>query len=141
MPEKSRAPKWAGPGTVSARATIWAIVIYCLVQGVGVVIGGAIRWSGPSFEYLRHTYGAPESWGWTLVFLGLMLAAASLLRDWWLKLAALVGIATWSLGFAVGAWSATATVETAATTGGPVYFLVTVIAGIVVIPDEARPEV
>lgn len=131
-------PRWTTPGTVAARGSIWAFVIYSLVQGAGIVIGGAIRWSGPSYTYLRETYGAPASWGWALVLLGLMLGMASLCRMWWLKLAALVGIATWALCFSVGAHIATAVVPTAGTTGGPVYLLTAVLAAILVVPDESR---
>lgn len=136
---RGNAPTWAGPNTVAARATIWAIVGYCLLQGVGIVIGGAGRWSGPAFTYLRTTAGAPESWGWAIIVLGIILGLASLFKNWWLKCVALTGIATWSLGFAVGAWWATANVDSAATTGGPVYLLVTILAAIVILPDEARP--
>jgi hypothetical protein len=134
-------PKWATPGTVAARATIWAFVIYSLWQGAGIVVGGAERWSSPSFTYLREAPGAPASWGWALIVMGLLLGWASLARAWWIKCVALCGISTWSVGFASGAQYATTTVETAATTGGPVYLLVAIVAAILILPDEARKAV
>lgn len=135
------APKWATPGTVAARATIWTFVIYALWQGAGIVLGGEARWSGPSFTYLRETPGAPASWGWALIGLGLLLGYASLSLSWWLKLFALGGISVWSLGFASGAQYAMSTVETAGTTGGPSYLLIAILAAIVILPDEARKAV
>lgn len=134
-------PKWATPGTVAARATIWTFVIYALWQGAGIVLGGEARWSGPSFTYLRDTPGAPASWGWALVCLGLLLGCASLCTSWWLKCFALAGMSVWSLGFASGAQYATTTVDTAATTGGPAYLLIAIIAAILILPDEARKAV
>lgn len=104
-------------------------------------MGGAIRWGGPAYTYLRDTPGAPASWGWALALLGGLLGAASLGANWWLKLVALVGVSTWSLGFAMGAQYATATVPTAGTTGGPVYLLVAVLTAILIVPDEARKAV
>lgn len=141
MDRNTRTPKWATPGTVSARAGIWAFVVYSLVQGAGIVIGGAIRWTGPAYTYLRDTPGAPASWGWVLAFLGLALGLASLNKMWWVKAASLAGIATWSLGFAYGAQYATAHVHTAGTTGGPVYILVAIMAAVLVLPDEARKAI
>jgi hypothetical protein len=135
------APKWATPGTVAARASIWAFVLYAFWQGTGIVLGGEARWSGPSFTYLRETPGAPASWGWVLIGLGLLLGFASLSLSWWLKLFALAGISVWSLGFASGAQYATSTVETAGTTGGPAYLLIAVLAAIVILPDESRKAV
>lgn len=136
-----RTPKWTTPGTVSARATIWAFIVYCLVQGAGIVAGGEIRWSSPAFTYLRQTPYAPESWGWALILFGLVLGVASLTRNWWLKVAALTGIVSWSLAFASGAQYAAAVLPTAGTTGGPVYILVAVVASILVLPDEARKAI
>lgn len=141
MDRVTRTPSWTTPATVAARASIWAFVIYCLVQGAGIVIGGAIRWSGPGYTYLRDTPGAPASWGWALVLLGLALGLASLNTLWWAKAIALTGIVTWSLGFAYGAQYATTHVVTAGTTGGPVYILTAILAAILVLPDEARRAV
>ena len=104
-------------------------------------MGGAIRWGGPAYTYLRDAPGAPASWGWTLVILGGLLGAASLSNSWWMKFVALVGVSTWSLGFAMGAQYATATVPTAGTTGGPVYLLVAVLTAILIVPDESRQAV
>jgi len=133
-------PKWTTPGTVAARTTIWAFVVYSLVQGAGIILGGDIRWTGPAYTLLREVPGAPESWGWALAILGLALGAASLVKSWWLKLFALGGISTWSLGFSVGAYGATTAVETAGTTGGPAYLLIAVVAAILIVPDEARKD-
>jgi hypothetical protein len=136
-----RTPKWTTPGTVSARATIWAFVIYSLVQGSGILLGGSVRWGSPAFTYLRQLPYAPDSWGWALILFGMTLGAASLLRNWWLKAVALTGIVTWSLAFASGAQYAAAVLPTAPTTGGPVYILVAVVAAILVLPDEARKAI
>lgn len=137
----SRVPTWATPGTVAARVCIWCFVIYSLWQGVGIIVGGAGRWSGPAYTYLLKVPYAPESWGWAIIFLGMLLGAASLTESWWLKAAALVGMVTWSLGFSVGAQLATVEVATAGTTGGPVYLLVACIAATLIAPDEARKAV
>lgn len=101
-------------------------------------MGGAVRWAGPSYTLLRETPGAPASWGWALIVFGLLLGMASLLTAWRMKCIALAGISTWSLGFSVGAQYATTTVETAGTTGAPVYFLVCILAAGLIPYDEAR---
>lgn len=133
-----KVPSWATVGTLPARASIWAFVIYSLYQGCGIVLGGEIRWGGPGYTFLRATPGAPESWGWALCILGVTLAAASAAENWYLKAVALVGIASWSFGFAIGAHLATFNVATAGTTGGPVYLLTMFLAAILILPDEAR---
>lgn len=138
MREDSRAPAWATPGTVPSRASIWAFAVYAVYQGCGIVIGGMDRWGGPAYTFLRQAPGAPDSWGWAIAIAGITLMAASAIRSWWLKLFALVGISTWSFGFAVGAQLATVNVPTAGTTGGPVYMLTVILAAILVLPDESR---
>ena len=135
------APKWTTPTTISARFAIWSFVIYSLWQGSGILVGGSERWVGPAYTKLREVPGAPASWGWALITLGLMLGTASLLNLWRLKLVALVGISTWSFGFAFGAQYATSTVETAGTTGGPVYLLVCILSAVLIPYDESRQVV
>ena len=137
---KGNAPeRWnMPPATVPARFSIWAFVVYSLIQGAGIVIGGTVRWSAPSFTYLRDAPGAPASWGWALMAFGMALGLASLLPSWWLKAASLLCIVIWSLLFASGAQYAASTIPTAATTGAPVYTLVALLAAILVAPDEAR---
>jgi hypothetical protein len=117
------------------------IVGYCLWQGAGIIIGGAVRWSGPAYTFLRQAPGAPASWGWAIITGGLLLGTASLITNWWLKLIALVSIVSWSLGFAYGAQYATLTVPIAGTTGGPIYVAFAFLAAILVLPDEARKAI
>lgn len=133
-----KVPSWATVGTLPAKASIWAFVLYSLYQGCGIVLGGDVRWGGPAYTFLRGAPGAPESWGWALCVLGITLAAASAMENWWLKLVALVGIASWSFGFAIGAHLATFNVDNAGTTGGPAYLLITFLAAGLILPDEAR---
>jgi len=132
------APGWTSPATVSGRFAIWVFVGYALWQGSGIVMGGGARWVGPAYTLLRQAPGAPASWGWALIVFGLLLGMASLLTMWRMKCLALAGISIWSLAFSVGAQYATSTVPIAGTTGGPVYFLVCILAAGLIPYDEAR---
>ena len=138
MEPNTSAPKWTTPATVSGRFAIWVFVAYSLWQGSGIVVGGPERWAGAGYTVLREVPGAPASWGWALILFGLLLGMASLMTAWRLKFLALAGISIWSLGFSVGAQYATNTVATAGTTGGPVYFLVCILAAGLIPYDEAR---
>jgi hypothetical protein len=60
---------------------------------------------------------------------------------WRLKCIALAGISIWSLGFSVGAQYATSMVTTAGTTGGPAYFLICILAAVLIPYDESRKAV
>lgn len=135
--------------SIPARFSTALVAMYALVQGVLIAWGGIERWSGPSFTVIRQLPGSPYSWAAALVLFGLLVAASSLLqlrihsqrgelRLWWLKAFGLLGVSVWSWLFGLGAFSATFTVPEAATTGGPVYLLVSAWSAILILIDEGR---
>lgn len=126
------------PATPMGRLTIWAIAIYSLVQGAGITIGGAVRWTSPAYSIVRSLPGAPASWGVALFAGGIIIMVGSALHRFHVKAFGLTLVAIWSFCFAVGAQWATWIIPTAGTTGGPAYFLHFVAALAVLFIDETK---
>ena len=129
----------AVPASPAARLTIWAVGAYAVWQGQGIMAGGVERWASPSFAVLRSVPNPTVTWGCLLIVVGLVVLVASALRWWWLKLAGMVGFATWSTLFAIGALRAAELFPTVASTGGRTYCLIAALAVILIWVDEARP--
>lgn len=126
------------PASVPARMTIWLYALYAVGQGIGICLGGIVRWSGPGYTIVRQLPGSPYSWGVALSLFGILLGVASARKLWGLKAVALVLIVVWSVAFASGAFVAAATVPGAGTTGGPVYLLTAAAAAVLIMLDERR---
>lgn len=124
-----------------ARLTIWFVAGYSIWQGAGIWHDGPARFGGPSFQLLRLVNHAVEPsvfWGGWLITAGCALLVASILGTWWLKLAALIGIAVWSAVFAVGGWLAYHDVPTTAGTGFKTYGLIVLLAIPLSFVDERK---
>ena len=50
---------------------------YGIVQGLGILVGGKRRWYGPSYSAALNVPGAPQSWGFAILLLGLLLLIAT----------------------------------------------------------------
>lgn len=124
------------PSTPLSRATIWTAGGYAIWQGVGILIGGAHRWTGPAYSVVLQAPGAPPSWGWASLILGLVIFAGSFGHLWRVKAVGLLGLSGWSMAFATGAQAATMTVATAGTTGGPAYAYIAISTAILVWVEE-----
>lgn len=89
--------------------------------GIAIVVGGAQRWTSPSYEAaLAYPY-APASWGWVIGLAALVGLLASLKGRLTMVSNALFVMAVWALFFA---WSFIDTAISnpfAATTGIPIY--------------------
>ena len=125
------------PAYVVARVTIWIFATYAVAQGAGICLGGPARWSSAGYARLLDVWGAPYSWGVTLLLLGLLLGLASWRQWWMLKLSALTGIVVWSVAFAMGGL-ATLSDPAAQTTIGPAYLALAAIAASLIMVDESR---
>lgn len=128
------------PATPLGRSMIWLAGVYAVIQGSGMVAGGVDRWSGPSFVVVRQVPGSALTWGAAVALLGLVVVAGSLSRSFHLKAAGLGGLAVWSGAFGAGTLVATMTVPTAATTGGPTYFLIAIALSSLIAVDEGEPS-
>lgn len=133
MPQPVRA-------SIAARLTIWIWAGYAIWQGMWIVAGGIERWQSPSFAVLRQVPNHPSLfWGILLVTFGTALGVASLLRLFWVKAFACIGIAIWSICFASGALVAAHHNPNMASTGGPTYIAIAVSVLVLVFVDERRP--
>lgn len=96
-----------------------ALALYAIVQGVGIVVGGARRWSGRSYDLALYLPGAPPSLGATLAVAGVIALVGSLAGRrtpvvvgmwvagvWSIFLAASFGVASWrdALASTTGLW-------------------------------------
>lgn len=124
------------PSNPLSRAHIWAAGSYAILQGVGIIWGGDLRWIGPAYAIVRQVPGAPPSWGWVSIALGVVIFVGSLTHRWRIKAVGLLGLSGWSLAFAYGLAAATISNATAGTVGGPAFAYVSVSAAVLVWVDE-----
>lgn len=99
---------------------------FSILLGVLIVIGGRIRWSGPSFTEALTYPGAPSSWGWVAVAIGATGLLGSITGRIRVVAAGLFFLAVWCLFFAYSFTQTAITIPEAATTGPAVYFYATV---------------
>lgn len=85
--------------TVQSAARLLAT--FAVVQGVAILIGGAIRWSAPAFRVALQLPGAPASWGLALLLSGALALAGSLLRGRRTTVVGMYAIAVWCGFFAL----------------------------------------
>ena len=126
------------PSTPLTRAHIWVAGSYSLIQGLGILLGGDLRWDATTYSVVRTAPGAPETWGWGAILLGVLILTGSLLRRWRMKAVGLLGLSGWSLAFSYGFTVAIWRESTAATTAGVAYAYICVSTAILVWIDEAR---
>lgn len=124
--------------TPLARATIWSLGFYGVTQGVMILALGGLRFGGPSFEVLRTVPGGHVAWGITAVTLGFLILIASATHHFTVKAIGLLGLASWSMCFAVGIALAALKNPGAGTTGIPTYMVLAVCAAILVWVDERK---
>lgn len=124
--------------TILSRMTIWVVGAYALVQGIGIIDGGRIRWAGDAYAVARQVPGAPLSWGVALIAFGVLTLVGSFTRHWWTKTVGLGGLAAWSIFFGFGALFAALQTPTVGTTGPPVYFKDAFVLCILILVDERR---
>ena len=74
---------------------------YAILQGCGIVLGGRDRWGSQALRIALAVPGAPASWGWVLLGLGVLALALTFHRRSRGVLFAMLGIASWSMFFAV----------------------------------------
>ena len=98
MPYRRLAPDLA-QWTVQALTRLTAT--YAVVQGAGIIIGGPDRWGSRALRVALSVPGAPASWGWALLGLGILTLALTFYNRHRLVLVSMFGIATWSMFFAV----------------------------------------
>jgi hypothetical protein len=125
------------PSNPLSRAHIWAAAGYAIWQGVGIVLGGDIRWTGPTYTIVREAPGGPYAWGAASIALGVMILIGSMLRHWRVKAVGLLGLSGWSLAFSYGFGAAILADPTAGTTGAAAYAYICVSTAILVWVDEA----
>lgn len=124
--------------TLAARITIWAVGLYGIWQGAGIIRGGPLRFAGPTFVVLRLVPFPTLIWGWWLILAGLAVITGSALRQWWVKAAGLIGVAVWSVTFAIGAFQAVRVIPTVPNTGGKTYALIAFVAVVLLFIDERK---
>lgn len=56
----------------SEHGTTILIISFGIALGLITIIGHAQRWSAPAYKVALEVPGAPESWGWTMLILGLV---------------------------------------------------------------------
>lgn len=109
------------------------LAVYAMVQGAGIIAGGRSRWLSKALALALAVPGAPASWGWALLLLGLTAMVGTLLgftlRRARILLLACWGIGAWSCFFAIALLpSIVAHGSKVATTGSPTYVFVGVSA-------------
>ena len=124
------------PSNPLSRATIRVAGAYSVIQGVGIIWGGDIRWSGVTYSVVRDAPGGPTAWGVIAIIFGVITLTGSAFHHWRVKAVGLLGISGWSLSFAYGFLVATFTEPAAATTAGPAYAFICVTTAILVWIDE-----
>ena len=103
---------------------------YAVVQGVFVIAGGRKRWSGPSFETALMVPGAPASWGWAFLIVGLFGLCASLRARLRGTAVSLFGITIWFCFFAISLAKTAFDNPNAATTGVITYGALAVVSAV-----------
>lgn len=124
--------------TVLSRMTIWAVGAYAIVQGIGIIQGGAARWVGDAYAVARQVPGAPLTWGVAMILFGVLTLVGSASRRWWLKTIGLGGIVAWSIFFGFSALAAALHNGSVGTTGPPVYFKDAIVVAVLILVDERR---
>lgn len=93
------------------------IATFAIVQGLGIIVGGADRWRGPGFAVALTVPGAPATWGWALFLLGALALWGTFTTHRRLTWVALAGLGVWSLFFAISFLVVVLTIPGSATTG------------------------
>lgn len=124
--------------TILARMTIWVLGGYAVAQGIGILVGGAGRWHGPTYRVLVQAPGGHAFWAVGIIIFGMVTLSGSLARSWWLKAVGLAGIAGWSICFSFGVLTAILGSPEGGTTGVAVYFKDALVAIILILVDEDR---
>jgi len=124
VPERSKQALSDAHWISRALARWWLSV--AVVLGLVIIVGGAIRWTGPAYaDALTYPY-APASWGITLCTIGMVGLAGSLFRRLRVVAISLGVLAVWCLFFALSFYTVARTNPTAGTTGIPIYLGVAV---------------
>jgi hypothetical protein len=103
---------------------------YGVVQGIFVIAGGRKRWSGSSFETALLVPGAPASWGWALLVIGLAGIICSLRGRIRGVALTLYGVTVWFAFFTISLGKTALEVPEAATTGVVTYGALAVISAV-----------
>lgn len=127
------------PATPAARTTIWCLGIYAIAQGTWMTLDSPARLGGPAFTLMRELPHAHIIWGLWAFAAGVVILTGSRMRLWRLKGAGLLALSAWSTCLSVSALTASFTIPTSGTTGGPTYLLIAFLAAIVVAIDESSP--
>lgn len=77
------------------------IATYAIGQGLGIIVGGRIRWSSAAYQDALTMPGAPGSWGVALFLIGIWTLAATFTRHHRNVTIAMAFLATWSGVFAL----------------------------------------
>lgn len=103
---------------------------YAAVQGIFVIAGGRKRWSGESFATALLVPGAPASWGWAFLIVGLLGICCSLRGRMRGVAWSLYGVTIWFAFFTISLLKTALASPTAATTGVVTYGALAVISGV-----------
>jgi hypothetical protein len=136
------------PASILARLTIWVWGSYAVWQGLGIWIEGPARFGGPSFATLREAPNPTMTWGLSLTVSGLLMIGGSVLQSTRsyraqtvgliLKNVGCLGVAFWSVVFAIGALNARQENPTVPGTGGRTYIAIAVTVLILAFVDERK---
>lgn len=94
---------------------------YAILQGLGIILGGRIRWSSVAFRDALTVPGAPSSWGVVLGLIGAWALAATFSRRHKNITTAMGCLSAWHGVFALFFATAALDSHTAATTAVWVY--------------------
>lgn len=124
-----------------SRSITWAIAAISVGQGIGILLGGPVRWSGPGYTVVRQLPASPYSWGIAILVCAGMALAGIASRTFWLKTVGLFGLSSWTFAFCVGSAWTTWAVPTAGTTGTFAYLLLSVVTALMIfVVDETESQ-
>jgi hypothetical protein len=112
------------PASTLSRRTIRGAGWYAIIQGAGILAGGAGRWASPTYTLLKSVPGAPASWGGAVIGFGVTILIGSYTRRWLVKSTGMFLLCAWHVCFATGALVAAFQFPGAGSTAAPIYYLV-----------------
>lgn len=75
-------------GVMRAAADIigWVLAVFAVLVGLLILLGGPERWQAAAYKTAMELPGAPATWGWIILFAGVLLTfaitfGAQLFRD------------------------------------------------------------
>lgn len=102
-PEENSPPEFAvecAAYSLGAKLVSFILVLYCWGMGLSIIIGGAPRFAGPSYEIALKVPGAPAIWGIVMILAGSLAILGLLRKKPGLTTIGMIVAGIWSMFFA-----------------------------------------